>query len=58
VSHTEPHFCTNGPAGDLMILIAAWIAHQELLRNSQRTQPYGEIEVMHPKTAVALRPTS
>jgi DNA invertase Pin-like site-specific DNA recombinase len=29
MSGTEPHFCTAGPAGELMIPIAVWIAQQE-----------------------------
>ena len=38
VSYTEPHFRTNGPAGALMIPIAAWIAQQERIRISERTK--------------------
>jgi len=38
VSYTEPHFPTNGPAGALMIPIAAWIAQQERIRISERTK--------------------
>jgi DNA invertase Pin-like site-specific DNA recombinase len=37
-SLTEPHFRTTGPAGELMIAIAAWIAKQERLRISERTK--------------------
>lgn len=37
-SFTEPHFRTTGPAGELMIAIAAWIAKQERIRISQRTK--------------------
>jgi DNA invertase Pin-like site-specific DNA recombinase len=37
ISHTEPHFRTTGPAGELMIAIAAWIAQQERIRLSERT---------------------
>lgn len=37
VSYTEPHFRTTGPAGELMIAIAAWIAQQERVRLSERT---------------------
>ena len=37
VSYTEPHFRTTGPAGELMIAIAAWIAQQERIRLSERT---------------------
>jgi len=38
LSYTEVHFCTNGPAGALMIPIAAWIAQQERIRISERTK--------------------
>lgn len=38
VSFTEPHFRTTGPAGELMIAIAAWIAQQERTRISERTR--------------------
>lgn len=38
ISYTEPHFRTNGPAGELMIALAAWIAQQERLRISERTR--------------------
>jgi DNA invertase Pin-like site-specific DNA recombinase len=37
-SLTEPHFRTTGPAGELMIAIAAWIAKQERVRISERTK--------------------
>ncbi len=37
-SFTEPHFRTMGPAGTLMLAIAAWIAEQERLRISERTK--------------------
>lgn len=37
-SLTEPHFRTTGPAGELMIAIAAWIAKQERIRISDRTK--------------------
>jgi DNA invertase Pin-like site-specific DNA recombinase len=37
-SLTEPHFRTTGPAGELMIAIAAWIAQQERIRISERTK--------------------
>ena len=37
-SFTEPHFRTTGPAGELMLAIAAWIAKQERLRISERTK--------------------
>lgn len=36
-SFTERHFRTTGPAGELMIAIAAWIAAQERTRISERT---------------------
>jgi len=38
VSFTEEHFRTTGPAGELMIAVAAWIAKQERLRISERVQ--------------------
>jgi DNA invertase Pin-like site-specific DNA recombinase len=37
-SFTEAHFRTTGPAGDLMLAIAAWIAQQERIRISERTK--------------------
>jgi DNA invertase Pin-like site-specific DNA recombinase len=37
VSFTEAHFRTTGPAGELMIAVAAWIAEQERKRISERT---------------------
>ena len=37
-SLTEPHFRTTGPAGELMLAIAAWIAKQERIRISERTK--------------------
>src|SRR5690242_10417337 len=37
-SYTEPHFRTTGPAGELMIAVAAWIAHQERIRISDRVR--------------------
>jgi DNA invertase Pin-like site-specific DNA recombinase len=36
VSLTEAHFRTTGPAGELMIAVAAWIAKQERIRISER----------------------
>lgn len=36
-SYTEPHFRTTGPAGELMLAVAAWIAKQERQRLSERT---------------------
>jgi DNA invertase Pin-like site-specific DNA recombinase len=38
VSFTEPHFRTTGPAGELMIAVAAWIAEQEHRRVSERVR--------------------
>ena len=38
VSFTEEHFRTTGPAGELMIAVAAWIAKQERLRISERVR--------------------
>jgi DNA invertase Pin-like site-specific DNA recombinase len=38
ISYTEPHFRTTGPAGELMIAVAAWIAEQERKRISERTK--------------------
>ena len=37
-SLTEAHFRTTGPAGELMLAIAAWIAKQERVRISERTK--------------------
>jgi DNA invertase Pin-like site-specific DNA recombinase len=37
-SYTERHFRTTGPAGELMLAIAAWIAKQERIRISERTK--------------------
>jgi DNA invertase Pin-like site-specific DNA recombinase len=37
-SLTEPHFRTTGPAGELMIAIAAWVAKEERKRISERTK--------------------
>lgn len=37
-SFTEPHFRTTGPAGELMLAIAAWIAKQERERHRERTK--------------------
>jgi len=37
-SFTEPHFRTTGPAGELMIAVAAWIAKQERTRISERVR--------------------
>lgn len=38
VSFTEEHFRTTGPAGELMIAVAAWIARQERVRISERVR--------------------
>lgn len=38
ISYSEPHFRTTGPAGELMLAIAAWIAKQERVRISDRTK--------------------
>ncbi len=38
VSFTEEHFRTTGPAGELMLAVAAWIAKQERIRISERTR--------------------
>jgi DNA invertase Pin-like site-specific DNA recombinase len=38
VSFTEEHFRTAGPAGELMIAVAAWIAKQERIRISERVR--------------------
>lgn len=38
VSYSEAHFRTDGPAGELLIAIAAWIATQERKRISDRTK--------------------
>ena len=37
-SFTEPHFRTTGPAGELMLAVAAWIAQQERIRLIERTK--------------------
>lgn len=38
ISYSEAHFRTTGPAGDLMLAVAAWIAEQERKRISDRTK--------------------
>jgi DNA invertase Pin-like site-specific DNA recombinase len=38
VSFTEEHFRTTGPAGELMIAVAAWIAKQERIRLQERVR--------------------
>jgi DNA invertase Pin-like site-specific DNA recombinase len=38
VSFTEEHFRTTGPAGELMMAVAAWIAKQERIRISERVR--------------------
>lgn len=35
-SVNEPHFCTAGPFGEVMIAFSAWVAKQESLRLSER----------------------
>jgi DNA invertase Pin-like site-specific DNA recombinase len=37
-SYTEAHFRTSGPAGELLVAVAAWIAKQERIRISDRTK--------------------
>lgn len=37
-SFAEPHFRTSGPAGELLIAIAAWIAEQERIRIVERVK--------------------
>ena len=38
ISYSEPHFRTTGPAGTLMLAVAAWIAEQERKRIGERTR--------------------
>src|ERR1035441_639188 len=38
ISFQESYFRTTGPAGELMIAIASWIAQQERVRLSERTK--------------------
>lgn len=38
VSFKEEHFRTTGPAGELMIALAAWIAKQERMPISERVR--------------------
>jgi DNA invertase Pin-like site-specific DNA recombinase len=38
VSYAEEHFRTTGPAGELMMAVAAWIAKQERNRISERVR--------------------
>jgi DNA invertase Pin-like site-specific DNA recombinase len=38
VSFAKEHFRTTGPAGELMIAVAAWIAKQERVRISERVR--------------------
>jgi DNA invertase Pin-like site-specific DNA recombinase len=38
ISYSEPHLRTTGPAGKLMLAVAAWIAEQERKRISDRTK--------------------
>jgi putative DNA-invertase from lambdoid prophage Rac len=37
-SYTEPHFRTTGPAGTLLIAVAAWVAEQERVRIAERVK--------------------
>ena len=37
-SYTEQHFRTTGPAGELMLAVAAWVSKQERIRISDRTK--------------------
>jgi DNA invertase Pin-like site-specific DNA recombinase len=37
-SYTEPYFRTTGPAGELLLMLFAWIAKQERIRISDRTK--------------------
>jgi len=37
VSFTDEHFRTNGPLGELLVAIAAWLSAQESKRRSERT---------------------
>jgi DNA invertase Pin-like site-specific DNA recombinase len=53
-SLTEAHFRTTGPAGELMIAIAAWIAKQERVRISERTK--AGLAVARSKGRVGGRP--
>jgi len=53
-SFSEPHFRTTGPAGELMIAIAAWIAKQERIRISERTK--AGLETARAKGKVLGRP--
>jgi DNA invertase Pin-like site-specific DNA recombinase len=58
VSFTEEHFRTTGPAGELMIAVAAWFAKQERLRlNGTRSgRPFGRPRVVFRRDeAVELR---
>jgi DNA invertase Pin-like site-specific DNA recombinase len=48
-SYTEEHFRTTGPAGELMLAVAAWIAKQERQRISDRTRA-GLAKFRDPKT--------
>jgi DNA invertase Pin-like site-specific DNA recombinase len=50
ISYTEEHFRTNGPMGELMIALSAWIAQQERLRISTRTKAGLERAVRAGKT--------
>lgn len=50
ISYTEPHFRTTGPAGTLMLAVAAWIAEQERKRISDRTKAGMETARLRGKT--------
>jgi len=53
-SYTEPQFRTTGPAGELMIAIAAGIAKQERIRISERTK--AGLQVARHKGKILGRP--
>src|SRR6516162_6043018 len=55
ISYTEAHFRTTGPAGELMIAIAAWIAQQERIRLSERTK--AGLEKARKQGRIGGRPT-
>jgi len=55
ISYTEAHFRTTGPAGELMLAVAAWIAEQERKRISDRTR--AGMETARRRGKVLGRPT-
>jgi DNA invertase Pin-like site-specific DNA recombinase len=55
ISYAEAHFRTTGPAGELMIAIAAWIAQQERIRLSERTK--AGLEKARKQGRIGGRPT-